>query len=627
MTFGKFTYPFRYSPVPEVKEAASRVMAHIDASPRLREIFSEGKMLGVLTVAADGMDSGMTPLSRQAGNANDSGTDGQGSELAGRQEQHHDCADRELPYRLTDDELPHKLPDGNLMQHDDALPRKLPDGNLMHRLTAEGESHRLPDAGLLHRLPDGTAYLVAFSGNVGGANLIDGFVPPIFDLLDPEGHFKAEEKRITDINREISLLSEGRISPDAYHGNGTEDRIRRLKEERKRMSDNLQKWIFSRYVVRNGKGEERNILDIFADHGLVPPGGTGDCAAPKLLQYAFTHGLRPLAMGEFWYPGGEFRPSCSSKCGPLLRWMLKGVDVDNPYEFDDDTVPEILWEDDSLMIVDKPAGMLCAPGKDGQTSLIERLPQPAYSVHRLDMDTSGVLIVARTLRAQATLQRQFEERKVEKTYVAIVENKAGLHPGDTGTISLPLRPDIDDRPRQIVDFEHGREAVTDYTVLDILTPDGKPDNVPAGNAGDPSRFTGPFPFREPMSPASPTGTDTDASGYGISGEMDSRTELDSGERPDSSERSDCTAAGSKAKPDNGTGSDSGPELALVEFRPFTGRTHQIRVHAAAGLGCPIFGDLLYGGGWYRRMCLHAARISFDHPLTGERLTFTVPPGF
>ena len=616
MTFGKFTYPFRYSPVPEVKEAASRVMAHIDASPRLREIFSEGKMLGVLTVAADGMDSGMTPLSRQAGNANDSGTDGQGSELAGRQEQHHDCADRELPYRLTDDELPHKLPDGNLMQHDDALPRKLPDGNLMHRLTAEGESHRLPDAGLLHRLPDGTAYLVAFSGNVGGANLIDGFVPPIFDLLDPEGHFKAEEKRITDINREISLLSEGRISPDAYHGNGTEDRIRRLKEERKRMSDNLQKWIFSRYVVRNGKGEERNILDIFADHGLVPPGGTGDCAAPKLLQYAFTHGLRPLAMGEFWYPGGEFRPSCSSKCGPLLRWMLKGVDVDNPYEFDDDTVPEILWEDDSLMIVDKPAGMLCAPGKDGQTSLIERLPQPAYSVHRLDMDTSGVLIVARTLRAQATLQRQFEERKVEKTYVAIVENKAGLHPGDTGTISLPLRPDIDDRPRQIVDFEHGREAVTDYTVLDILTPDGKSDNVPAGNAGDPSRSTGPFPFREPMSPASPTGTDTGSSGYRTPDKKDCKAEPDG-----------MTGLDRRTEPDNGTGPDSRPKLALVEFRPLTGRTHQLRVHAAAGLGCPIFGDLLYGGGWHRKMCLHAERISFDHPLTGERLTFTVPPGF
>ena len=205
MTFGKFTYPFRYSPVPEVKEAASRVMAHIDASPRLREIFSEGKMLGVLTVAVDDTVSGKVPAFRQSDNSNDTWPDGQGSKLAGRQEQHHDCADRELPYRLTDDELPHKLPDGNLMQHDDALPRKLPDGNLMHRLTAEGESHRLPDAGLLHRLPDGTAYLVAFSGNVGGANLIDGFVPPIFDLLDPEGHFKAEEKRITDINREIVI--------------------------------------------------------------------------------------------------------------------------------------------------------------------------------------------------------------------------------------------------------------------------------------------------------------------------------------------------------------------------------------------------------------------------------------
>ena len=145
--------------------------------------------------------------------------------------------------------------------------------------------------------------------------------------------------------------------------------------------------LFSQYAVRNASGETRSVLDIFADKGLVPPGGTGDCAAPRLLQYAFTHSLEPVSMGEFWYCGediaagpedpvqeghsrgrrkGEFCPACSSKCGPLLRWMLKGLDTDNPYAFDDSTVPEILWEDESLLVVSNPAGMLCVPGNDGQ---------------------------------------------------------------------------------------------------------------------------------------------------------------------------------------------------------------------------------------------------------------------
>ena len=217
------------------------------------------------------------------------------------------------------------------------------------------------DEGLMHRLPDGKCFIAAFSGNIGEMNLIEGFVPPVFDLLDPKGYFKTEEARINAVGREIAAIESGEICS----GDITEA-LGELRQKRKTMSDSLQKWIFSSYRVHNGSREEKSISEIFEMKGLVPPGGTGDCAAPKLLDYAFTHGLRPVSMGEFWYCAdsglgtsgtekkvkGEFYPSCSSKCGPLLRWMLQGVDTDNPYGFDDDTVPAILWEDSSLMVGD-----------------------------------------------------------------------------------------------------------------------------------------------------------------------------------------------------------------------------------------------------------------------------------
>lgn len=430
---------------------------------------------------------------------------------------------------------------------DDNLGNDFAEGKMLGVLVVRTDRNPAED-GLLHCLDrqNGIFYLAAFSGNAGGCSRISGFVPPIFDTLDPEGHFKKEEAAISAISGEIDRLA------------GTDrDRILELKAERVRMSGELQTWLFSNYAVRNACGETKSVLDIFADRGLVPPGGTGDCAAPKLLNYAYANSLIPIAMGEFWYCGenaaesgrgrggtarkkGEFYPSCSSKCGPLLRWMLTGLDTDNPYMFDDSTVPEILWQDESLMVVSKPAGMLCVPGKDGQKSLIERLPQPCFSVHRLDMDTSGVLLVAKTPRAQSNLQRQFEDRLTGKVYSAIVENRAGLSAGDCGTIDLPLRPDINDRPRQIADRIYGKEAVTEYRVQSVA-------------------------------------------------------------------------------------SDGG--LAIVEFRPLTGRTHQIRVHSALGLGCPVTGDLLYGGSYRRRLYLHAESITFRHPVTGDEMNFSIPSGF
>lgn len=336
----------------------------------------------------------------------------------------------------------------------------------------------------------------------------------------------------------------------------------------------LQKWLFEQYVVLNGLGEKRSVSDIFASRGLFPPGGTGDCAAPKLLQAAFLAGLKPCAMGEFWYGDsplgevrrhGDFYPSCTGKCGPLLEYMLQGVEVEpNPLESDRLWAleePFIRYEDDAVIVVEKPSGMLSVPGRTARRCLQQWLAGKCgctvYTCHRLDMDTSGLMVYAKTLSAQSNLQRQFENREVSKKYVAVLSGPALQNPdgkelkeGARGKISLPLMPDYYDRPRQRVDFENGKPAVTDYEIIGI-------------------------------------------------------------------------------RPDGTIG---------VQFIPYTGRTHQLRVHAAhrLGLGHPILGDRLYGGNGCRceadgadgadaagssRLMLHASYLSFRHPSNGSRLCF------
>lgn len=368
------------------------------------------------------------------------------------------------------------------------------------------------------------SYLYAFSGTVGGRANVPGFVPPIYDLTAPEGYFRKREA-------EISAMPPG--------------------EEKSAASAALQGWIFDQYRVCNARGETCSIRDIFARRGLVPPGGTGDCAAPKLLQYAYLHRLTPLAMGEFWYGAspasevreqGRFYPSCTGKCGPLLSFMLEGLDVaPNPLdrEFSTDAEPRVLFEDATLLVVSKPAGMLSVPGRTRAKSLLEWLRErygEVHSCHRLDMDTSGVMVFARIPEAKSALERQFAEREVTKTYRArLVAGNAPFNHARRGTIALPLCLDYYDRPRQIVDPEHGKLAVTEYEVLEQL-PDGEID---------------------------------------------------------------------------------------IRFTPRTGRTHQLRVHAAhaAGLGRPIKGDRLYGSPDGGRLWLHAESISFRHPVSGEPLHF------
>ena len=441
----RFTYPFCYTPDPEISGAAGRLIARIDACPELRNLFKEGKMMGVLMV----------------------------EEAEGRKD-----------------------------------------------------------------------FLYGFSGLAGGRSVVEGFVPPIFDLTDPDGHFMKEEAEISGMNRRIRESDDPMV-------------ISALKAERKERSVALQEWLFRQYVVLNARGERKTILEIFAERGLMPPGGTGDCAAPKLLQYAYLHGLRPLAMGEFWYGDsplhevrrqGCFYPSCTGKCGPLLAYMLQGLDVEpNPLDVDSPFPEEdfkILYEDEDIIVADKPSGMLAVPGRTLKVSLQERLQRRAgpgtdiRACHRLDMDTSGLMVFAKGADCLAVLQQQFERHEVEKSYIA------RLCPGkplaESGRISLPLMLDYDDRPRQMVDFQEGKQAVTDWELLRMLPGDE----------------------------------------------------------------------------------------ALVRFTPLTGRTHQLRVHAAhpLGLGRPIAGDRLYGGG-PGRLCLHAAALSFTHPRSGQRLSFTSDPSF
>ena len=428
-------------------------------------------------------------------------------------------------------------------------------------------------------------YLAAFSGNLAGSNHHPFFVPPVYDLLDPDGYFKQEEAQISALNSLILRLTshchpersegsrehtagdvpaEGQNHP---HGDNThmdapeilrrkaplnDKDIESLKEERKNRSIALQQWIFRQFRLLNAHGETKDIEQIFAETARRnPPAGTGECAAPKLLQHAYLQGLQPLAMAEWWWgdsPKGEIRrhghyyPSCRHKCEPILRHMLQGLDVEpNPLLVSntDATQLHTVYEDESLLVVNKPAGMLSVPGKTGQASVLsilqERYPDATgpLLVHRLDMDTSGLLLAAKDKDIHAQLQAQFESRSVKKRYLALLEGvPQGKEP--KGFIRLPMRPDYDNRPYQLVDFEYGKPAVTRYEILSPLA------------------------------------------------------------------------------------DETSKERTLIHYYPETGRTHQLRVHSAHpdGMNCPIVGDPLYGQP-ADRLYLHAEYLEFRHPAHGK----------
>ncbi|AIS57380.1 pseudouridine synthase [Vibrio coralliilyticus] len=255
-----------------------------------------------------------------------------------------------------------------------------------------------------------------------------------------------------------------------------------LKEQRKTLSNTLQNKLFDNYRFLNIRGEEKSLNAIFKPTSApVPPAGAGECAAPKLLQFAFKHDFKPLALAEFWWgvspksevrQHGKFYPSCHSKCFPILGHMLEGMTVDdNPLEenWAEDKELEILFEDEAMVVVNKPSGLLSVPGKTIKDSAYTRLQQRypdvegPFVIHRLDMATSGLLVFALTKRANKSLQKQFISRSVQKRYIALLEGKVNQ---TSGQIELPMRGDPDDRPRQLVCFEHGKPAETYWELIE-----------------------------------------------------------------------------------------------------------------------------------------------------------------
>lgn len=469
-----------------------------------------------------------------------------------------------------------------------------------------------------------TGYLAAFSGILAGKNLHPFFVPPVYNLLQPQGFFKIEEENISSINRNIrqlendkayaalsaelartiqsaenilatakaqlkeaktareqrrkekelnaqeeaELIRESQFQKAEYKRlerswkarittlqTQTEDwerRISALKSERKTRSAALQQKLFEQFGMLNYRGEVKNLCEIFGQTvHKTPPAGAGECAVPKLLQQAYLHGWKPIAMAEFWWGDspkteirhhGHYYPACKGKCEPILQHMLQGLQVEENPMLKRMQVPsqnlEIVYEDPWLSVINKPAGILSVPGKEDAVSVYslmrEQYPEAdgPLTVHRLDMATSGLMLIAKTKRVHQNLQAQFKNRLVRKRYVALLE---GIVPKDKGTVDLPLCLNPLDRPRQMVHTEHGKPAITDYQVLERL--DGK------------------------------------------------RTR--------------------------------------IAFYPRTGRTHQLRIHAAhpLGLHCPIIGDELYGEK-ADRLYLHAEYLEFTHPITGETVRIT-----
>ena len=302
---------------------------------------------------------------------------------------------------------------------------------------------------------DGLAFLAAYSGLLEGRNNWPFFVPPVFDAQQPDGYFKIKEREIMQ------------------------------SETHKEMSQELQTWLFHQYQMLNGRGETKDLVEVWQDYHNsprirskypLPPGGTGDCCAPKLLQYAYLHQLRPVCMAEFWWGDspkglirhhGQFYPACRGKCKPVLTWMLQGLHVD-PHTETANSIhlePSIVYEDEAMAVLFKPSGMLSVPGKtnhESVTTWAQRHWPDALPAHRLDMLTSGIILIAKSLEAYQHLQKQFTDRTVKKKYLAIVE---GTPAKEHGIIDLPLASDPMNRPLQMVDHEHGKRTITEYRVI------------------------------------------------------------------------------------------------------------------------------------------------------------------
>lgn len=455
----RFTYPFCYEPHRLCREAAAVVQHYIRTNEALRRDADNGKMFGVLVVQLPQEDGG--GRSAVAFLAAYSGL------LAGRNDWEwfvppvFDAQRQDGVFKMREAEI------SAISREIDAIDSDSDTVCLRRELAMRREEGRLA-VGRYKSVMQQSKQIRDMR------RLQRNIEPEVAAELTRESQFqKAELKRIRKRHAAAIARAEEALR-------GANERLERLRQKRRVMSEDLQRWLFGNYEMLNAEGGTRNLVDIFFDHnGALPPAAAGDCCAPKLLQYAYLHKLKPLCMAEFWWgrpPRAEIRrhlayyPACRSRCLPILSWMMRGLDVDpNPHESAERQPLPVIYEDDDMWVVDKPAGMLSVPGKISRESaygILKDRCEPGRGplvVHRLDMETSGVLIFAKTAAAQKNMQRQFEQRTVVKRYVAVVspvpENSAGI-------ISLPIRPNVMDRPRQMVDSEGGREAITKYEVIE-----------------------------------------------------------------------------------------------------------------------------------------------------------------
>ena len=494
---------------------------------------------------------------------------------------------------------------------------------------------------LLCRSTEGEEQVLrAYSGQICGRSDWPGYVPAIFDYLQPDGYFKREEAEIVRLHQE---------------GRPTRER-----------SIALQRWLFSQTMLCNARGEQRSVLDVFAqwakeNHSkqTMPPSGTGECCAPKLLHHANRHGLAPLKLVEFWYgasPKGEIRhhgmryEPCQAKCMTILDYLDPGLSsiatrtsgISGEYgtsgEYSFPSSLPILFSDPYLLAADKPAGLLSVPGKRdsycAETILREQTGLPYLrAVHRLDMDTSGILLFAKTEEAYKAMQRMFAlHEDVEKEYVAITsppalpQGEGAITPERAfcdfaspsprgragGEVSLPLSPDFLNRPRQLVDYEHGKPAITKYIVEKV----NSQFSILNSQSSDSGEANSQFSILNSQS--------SDSGGANSQFSILNSQFTDSGEA--NSQFSIFNSQSSDSGGANSQFSILNSQFTTLRLFPLTGRTHQLRVHCAHpdGLGCPIVGDRLYGNISADRMYLHATRLAFRHPITGERIEIISP---
>lgn len=554
-----FNNPFGYEPDALCLEAVRKLQAKLLPSP------SEGKMYGVLVVEREGELGYLQAYSGQI-----------------------DWVDAGLPAEVDEDFVPpvfdYLQPDGYFKTHEAEI-------TAINRQIAsieQGDEYR-EALDELERVRRETEQTVTRKRDamIAAKFLRDQRRKEVFlseneqrEMIRQSQHLKAEWHRAKVSARQDIEEAEKAVEV-------IRQQAETLKRRRKMMSDHLQQWLFSQFVLYNARGEKRDLVEIWnrfaaesqmtktggipplaassatggigrlANAVTLPPSGTGECCEPKLLQYAYRNGFRPVSMAMFWWgpsPKNEIRrhrrfyPACNGKCKPILDWMLRGLEVAPPTVEPVDGLPlDIIYEDDKLAVVVKPSGMLSVPGRSDRESVFSRMKEHWHDsdgplvVHRLDMATSGLMVVARTKWVHQQLQAQFAARTVVKRYVALIE-PGHLRPSvpESGIISLPMRPDPMDRPRQVVDAASGKPATTEYRIV-------------GRTATNDSRFA---------------------------------------------------------------------EGVKVVLHPITGRTHQLRVHCAHpdGLNSPIIGDTLYGSK-ADRLYLHAEYLEFTHPASHRRMSF------